>query len=53
MLSLDDRLGLLKDDLIADPPRFVMTRELPFAIFRYDTATEPEWDVRRKIQLLI
>lgn len=27
MLSLDDRIKLLKDDLIADPPSFVMTRE--------------------------
>jgi len=54
MLSLDDRIKLLKDDLIADPPSFVMTRELPFAIFRYDPhiPAESEWIVRRKIQLL-
>lgn len=54
MLCLDDRLDLLKKDLIADPPRFVMSRELPFAIFRYDPTheDESEWTVRRKISLL-
>ena len=54
MLSLDARLELLKQDLIADPPSFVMTRELPFAIFRYDPhdPNESEWTVRRKIQML-
>ena len=54
MLSLDDRIDLLKRDLIADPPSFVMTRELPFAIFRYDPnhPDESEWIVRRKIQML-
>ncbi len=54
MLSLDDRIALLKADLLADPPSFVMTRELPFAIFRYDPLhpEESEWTVRRKIQLL-
>ena len=54
MLSLDDRLQLLKTDLLADPPTFLMTRELPFAIFRYDPnlEEESEWAVRRKVQLL-
>jgi hypothetical protein len=54
MLSLDDRIALLKADLLADPPSFVMARELPFAIFRYDPnlEEESEWTVRRKIQLL-
>ncbi|MGC8731358.1 MAG: BREX protein BrxB domain-containing protein [Halothiobacillaceae bacterium] len=54
MLSLDDRLALLQADLLADPPAFIMARELPFAIFRYDphTAEESEWLVRRKVQLL-
>jgi hypothetical protein len=53
MLSLDDRFELLKADLIATPPAFVMTRELPFAIFRYDPhqADESEWTVRKKIQM--
>ncbi len=54
MLSLDDRIALLKADLLADPPAFVMARELPFAIFRYDPRQpdESEWIVRRKVQML-
>ena len=54
MLSLDERFALLQADLLADPPSFIMARELPFAIFRYDpnTPEESEWLVRRKIQLL-
>lgn len=54
MLSLNDRFELLRADLVADPPAFVMARELPFAIFRYDPTREDEseWIVRRKIQLL-
>lgn len=54
MLSLDDRLALLQADLLAEPPAFIMTRELPFAIFRYDphTPEESEWRIRRKVQLL-
>ena len=54
MLSLENRFELLKADLIADPPAFVMARELPFAVFRYDPhqPEESEWTVRRKIQLL-
>lgn len=54
MLSLEDRLALLKADLLADPPSFVMARELPFAVFRYDPTNEAEseWVMRRKIQLL-
>jgi hypothetical protein len=54
MLSLENRLALLKADLLAEPPAFVMARELPFAIFRYDPLQpdESEWTMRRKIQLL-
>ena len=54
MLSLENRLNLLKQDLLGEPPSFVMTRELPFAIFRYDprTTEESEWIVRRHIQRL-
>lgn len=53
-MSLDDRFNLLQADLLADPPAFIMARELPFAIFRYDpnTAEESEWLIRRKVQLL-
>jgi len=54
MLSLENRLALLKADLLAEPPAFVMARELPFAVFRYDPLQpdESEWTMRRKIQLL-
>src|SRR5437867_11640112 len=54
VLSLENRFALLKADLLAEPPAFVMSRELPFAIFRYDPRQpeESEWTVRRKIQLL-
>jgi hypothetical protein len=54
MLSLDARFALLKEDVVANPPSFVMARELPFAIFRYDPGhpEESEWTVRRKIKLL-
>ena len=53
-LSLKDRFSLLEADLISDPPRFVMSRDLPFAIFRYDATdeNESEWTVRREIELL-
>lgn len=54
MLSLDERFELLKADLVANPPAFITSRELPFAIFRYDPTLkeESEWLVRHKIQLL-
>ena len=51
MLSLENRLNLLKEDLLREPPSFVMTRELPFAIFRYDprTTEESEWIVASEL----
>ena len=54
MLSLKNRFDLLGADLLADPPRFVMSRDLPFAIFRYDPnhPDEPEWKVRREVDML-
>lgn len=54
MLSLKDRLELLEADLKADRPAFIMSRDLPFAIFRYDpnSGNEREWEVRRQIQQL-
>lgn len=54
MLSLKDRFDLLEADLLAEPPRFIMSRDLPFAIFRYDTssADENEWMIRKDIDLL-
>jgi hypothetical protein len=54
MLSLKDRFDLLEADLLADPPRFIMSRDLPFALFRYDpsSADENEWTVRKYKDLL-
>lgn len=54
MLSLKERFDLLEADLLAEPPRFIMSRDLPFAIFRYDPkqADEREWKVRKEISLL-
>src|SRR5213078_2533479 len=54
MLSLKDRFKLLEADLLAEPPAFVMSRQLPFAIFRYDPnhPEEREWRVRKQSDLL-
>jgi Domain of unknown function (DUF1788) len=54
MLSLKERIELLERDLRADPPAFTMSRDLPFAIFRYDPRHpgEDEWRMRREINHL-
>ena len=54
MLSLKDRIELLERDLKATPPAFTMSRDLPFAIFRYDPnhTGEGEWRVRREVNYL-
>jgi len=54
VLSLGDRIELLEQDLRAVPPGFIMSSDLPFAIFRYDPShpDESEWRLRREIQLL-
>jgi hypothetical protein len=54
VLSLKDRFELLQADLLAKPPRFIMSRDLPFAIFRYDpnNPDEHEWGMRKDIELL-
>jgi len=54
MLSLQDRINLLEADLKADPPAFIMSSQLPFAVFRYDpcAAEESEWRVRAEVQKL-
>jgi hypothetical protein len=54
VLSLKERLDLLENDLKANPPGFVMTADLPFALFRYDPwhPDEGEWRMRREIQHL-
>lgn len=50
MLSLKDRLELLQNDLLAQPPRISVYHDLPFAILRYDP--EEEWELRREAKLL-
>lgn len=54
MLSFKERLNLLEQDLMASPPGFVMSADLPFAIFRYDPhhPEENEWRVRRESRRL-
>lgn len=54
MLSLSNRIELLEADLKASPPAFIMARELPFAIFRYDPLLdeENEWKMRDETQKL-
>jgi hypothetical protein len=54
VLSFRDRVRLLESDLVADPPAFIMARDLPFAVFRYDPllSEETEWRVRGEIQKL-
>lgn len=54
MLSLKERLDLLEKDLLATPPAFTMSSDLPFAILRYDPNAEDEreWNVRSQIHHL-
>jgi len=54
MLSLKERLELLENDLKQNPPGFIMSSDLPFALFRYDPGLpeEGEWKMRREIQNL-
>jgi hypothetical protein len=50
MLSLEEQLKILEEDLTSDPLRISAYHDLPFAIFRYDP-----WDeflCRRHIRLL-
>lgn len=50
MLSLKERIELLERDLIAEPRRISVYRDLPFAILRYDP--HEEWALRRECALL-
>ncbi len=50
MLSLEERIKLLENDLRATPTRISVYNDLPFAILRYDP--EDEWTVRREARLL-
>jgi hypothetical protein len=54
MLSLKERIELLENDLKQNPLGFIMSSDLPFAIFRYDPSLpdEGEWKMRREIQNL-
>jgi hypothetical protein len=54
MLSFKERLEFLEADLQKDPPGFIMTADLPFAVFRYDPMVEEEdeWKIRRQVSLL-
>jgi hypothetical protein len=54
MLLLKERLDLLENDLKQNPPGFIMSSDLPFALFRYDPELpeEREWKMRREIQNL-
>ncbi len=50
MLSLKDCLDLLESDINAQPPRFSVHQDLPFAILRYNP--QNEWELRRQVKLL-
>jgi hypothetical protein len=50
MLSLRERIDLLEHDLLANPPRVSVYRDLPFAILRYDP--REEWELRREARHL-
>ena len=50
MLSLKERIELLENDIVADPPRISVYNDLPFAILRY--LPEEEWTLRREVRLL-
>src|SRR5713226_7016651 len=54
MLSLKERIELLENDLKQNPPGFIMSSDLPFALFRYNPKLpdEGEWMMRREIQNL-
>ena len=50
MLSLEQRLEKLEQDLLADPPRISAYHDLPFAIFHYPP--KEEFKMRKQIKLL-
>lgn len=50
MLSLEERITLLENDLKATPSRISVHHDLPFAILRYDP--NEEWQVRYQAKLL-
>lgn len=50
MLSLNERIKLLEEDLKADPPRISVYHDLPFAILRYKP--QEEWELRKEVRRL-
>lgn len=50
MLSLNERIELLEQDLKSTPSRVSVYNDLPFAILRYDA--EEEWKLRYEVRLL-
>lgn len=48
--SLPERIKQLEADIRQSPPAFILYRDLPFAIFRYDPADE--WLLRKELRLL-
>jgi hypothetical protein len=50
VLSLNERISMLEQDLAATPPRISVYHDLPFAILRYDP--EDEWRLRTEMRLL-
>ena len=50
MSSLTGRIEQLRQDILSDPPRISVYREMPFAIFRYNP--EDEWTLRSETQSL-
>ena len=50
MSSLQERIEVLGEDLLADPPRISAYHDLPFAIFRYDPGDE--FVLRKELGLL-
>ena len=51
MLSVDDRLQQLEQDLLANPMRISAYHDLPFAIFHYPP--KDEFRMRKQIKLLV
>jgi len=50
MLSLEERIELLENDLRARPPRVSVYHDMPFAILRYEP--HDEWMLRKELSLL-
>jgi hypothetical protein len=50
MSSLSERIDALENDLLANPPKISAYHDLPFAILRYDPASE--FEARKHMRLL-